>query len=157
MNTETKLETYDEYVARRERALFDERLAKDKYNLEKNRAMLNARQGRFGINRQLSRTHDQLAIIAPEETIVLGANVEAPLNIVRQPEPAENLAVGDHDSALKSEQYDTVNTQKEPLIGLNETVIANPETGDIEKLLHAHFNLGGVYLNEGAHLSATEI
>ncbi len=153
MNTETKSETYDEYVARREQELFQERLAKDKYNLEKNRAMLNAKFRRFGINTPLPRSQADLEPIIKEERTILGADVH---------QDTRNAAIVKPDSEVKSEQSDTVNTSKEPLIGLNETVIANHETGDIEKLIHGHFDLvghnseNGAQL-DGAHLSCTEI
>ena len=104
MNTETKTETYEQYVARREQELFNERIEKDKSNLEKNRAMLHARFGRLGINRPLARTQADIEEIAKEERAVLGANVEAHPGIV-QHEPAENLAVDEADSVNTNNPY----------------------------------------------------
>ena len=80
MNTE--IETVTQYESRRRQEIQDEAIAKAESNKIKNRAMLSARFGRLGINRPLQRTQQELAVVAAEEKIVLGAVVAPATNIV---------------------------------------------------------------------------
>jgi|GEM_PF-6982840 len=148
MNTETKTETYEQYVARREQELFNERIEKDKSNLEKNRAMLHARFGRLGINRPLARTQADIEEIAKEERAVLGANVEAHPGIIKP------------DSVKSEELNASISAEKQAKNALND-VVTDQKTIDaetsIKQSLHDHFDLVATSIQGGTHLSVAEI
>jgi len=85
-------ETVEQYEYRRRQEVQDAAVAKAESNKILNKARQLAKFGRFGINRELPRSQEALAIIAAEEKRVLGISVEPATNIVRQPKPAEILA-----------------------------------------------------------------
>ena len=179
-------ETVEQYEYRRRQEVQDAAVAKAESNKILNKARQNARFGRFGINQALPRNHEQLAVVAAAEKLVLGISVEPARNIII--ETPKNDAV----ASLPEELNKSINAEKHPQNTLNDVVtdqklpisekvdsrhfcdLGKPFVADggvsleiggvslkgnstIEELMRDHFNLGGVFLNEGAFLSATEI
>jgi len=150
MNTET----VTQYESRRRQEIQDEAIAKAESNKIKNRAMLSARFGRLGINRPLQRTQQELAVVAAEEKIVLGAVVAPATNIVL--EAPKNDAGASLPEALSK----SISVEKEVKIEGNSVVNGNKPLdaeNSIEATLHAHFDLSDTSIQSGTHLSVADV
>lgn len=71
MNTETKSETCEQYIQRREQELRDTQIASSKIRTLKNDAEIRARYSRFGIFKPLARSQSELEAVAEEDRRVL--------------------------------------------------------------------------------------
>lgn len=135
-------ESYEQYEYRRRQEVQDDAVAKGEANKLANKARLNARHARFGIHTQLPRTHQELAVVAAEEKSVLGAHVEAPLNIIK--ESPKNDAV----AALIDGQSSSTDAEKQAENGLNDAVIGQ-KTLDTERVDSRHFcDLGKPFFDD---------